>query len=823
MSSSSTRAKKSAGNVSRGAKTSSRTVPPSREQKSASIASGGAARVPLSRRSTARVSKVSLRGAAQGVLAAKRMSRLSTKVGARGGPAANRKHSTKTSTDGKSTLGKKAKAAKIKVPVISIPPTGEDDSVSQSVLNSPLSPVLLDARSTALSALDELQKSLREKNEEGAVRTMNQEASGTSEADVLPTAPVATLPPPPPPPPSDNIDEPVIQTVEEEQHASVFIDEATLDDPDLQLHFRADVSTSPRAIITALTRRVKVLAALTAQTPTKATANDDADSSHSSTQLSIDTRKRMETQLEDLRWQLENEQLKVEKLKALEEEAQKTFALERMSKQKCEVELFNLRAEVSELRVTVREHKDEITRVRAHAEQQAENARKRAEKDVGSITKTHAELVDQTVKRHDEVREELERVRSRTGKEKEELVAELNSLRAVAEESSFTLKRHLEISIKHDEELRRVNAELKTCKERLEASEKNVFRKSSELRQAESKAMMATSEVAALREEVVRTRDLHMKEVTGAIQSENNALKAKVDDVSNEKDAIEEREAKLQDLCESLQGEVASYRHRALRAEDQAKLLSDRVKALMADKARMSKSLKQQQKFSAPWLVSGAADGILLKRGLYYDGKESMQVKSPSKSNAKKKSPAQKAAELIKYPKVTVAKSLERGTWRGGGIAKEPRKILSKASPPPFDRGNYGNTRNNNVSTAGRPWLGKGLSVQKHLPAEFTHSPMDASSNVDSSVQQVLTTPSGKTVEDDKDDPFSLHHHDEIATAWQDTNDVPSVDVEEQKGLASSSAVPIHHTIKTGVNELTDKHIVSLEELAKTLERVKEL
>ena len=100
---------------------------------------------------------------------------------------------------------------------------------------------------------------------------------------------------------------------------------------------------------------------------------------------------------------------------------------------------------------------------------------------------------------------------------------------------------------------------------------------------------------------------------------------------------------------------------------------------------------------------------------------------------------------------------------------------------------------------------------------------MDASSNVDSSVQQVLTTPSGKTVEDDKDDPFSLHHHDEIATAWQDTNDVPSVDVEEQKGLASSSAVPIHHTIKTGVNELTDKHIVSLEELAKTLERVKEL
>ena len=46
-------------------------------------------------------------------------------------------------------------------------------------------------------------------------------------------------------------------------------------------------------------------------------------------------------------------QLKVEKLKALEEEAQKTFALERMSKQKCEVELFNLRAEVSELRVRI--------------------------------------------------------------------------------------------------------------------------------------------------------------------------------------------------------------------------------------------------------------------------------------------------------------------------------------------------------------------------------------------------------------------------------------------------------------------------------------
>ena len=132
---------------------------------------------------------------------------------------------------------------------------------------------------------------------------------------------------------------------------------------------------------------------------------------------------------------------------------------------KKDVELFNLRAEVSELRVQLRAAKRESENATLDAKKLVEETEKRSQDSILKSAKTHKMLVDRTLKKHEEKHDELEQLKIKHKVEIESLKSELNTTQQLAKESSSTLRRHLDIALSTDEELRATHAEAKALKE----------------------------------------------------------------------------------------------------------------------------------------------------------------------------------------------------------------------------------------------------------------------------------------------------------------------------------------------------------------------
>ena len=107
---------------------------------------------------------------------------------------------------------------------------------------------------------------------------------------------------------------------------------------------------------------------------------------------------------------------------------------------KKDIELFNLRAEVSELRVQLRAAKRESENATLDAKKLVEETEKRSQDSILKSAKTHKMLVDRTLKKHEEKHDELEQLKIKHKVEVESLKSELNTTQQFAKESSSTLQ-----------------------------------------------------------------------------------------------------------------------------------------------------------------------------------------------------------------------------------------------------------------------------------------------------------------------------------------------------------------------------------------------
>ena len=597
-----------------------------------------------------------------------------------------------------------------------------NDSLSSSLLSpnatniSPsISPTLVDARSNALNQIEELQRSLRQK-EEQTVLSMRQEVKeeGTIEgngdkdsrhehqANSNKTEEVHVI---------DDIFLDGSGDVDNTPHkiSAGTIDEdfitKTLLDPDLKLS--STISKTPRALITALTSRLKSLEANTnsrvdlseafASTLPNGTARNKAE-----------TIKYLTSQLHDAKDALEQRKQQIDKLTQEQENNQSMVESQKNINHKKDIELFNLRAEVSELRVQLRAAKRESENATLDAKKLVEETEKRSQDSILKSAKTHKMLVDRTLKKHEEKHDELEQLKIKHKVEVESLKSELNTTQQLAKESSSTLRRHLDIALSTDEELRATHAEAKALKEEVLQLEDRLSVAEKHRRKAESEVMVALAELAALREDTVLNREKHIEKMLANIKVENSSLKQKWDELQNEKDIVEEREMRLQDHCESLQEEIVGYKERLTNLEIDLEALRNSRKKLLLENRRLknenktSKDIRKDEYGILSNLKHLSNRGISLDRGLYSipetrgiklsaDAMENKIDNGPSTSyqskpfgkntsiRKKNYSAAQKAAESIQYPKLKIKANENRNlkqsvAWRPGGNAKPKSK-----------------------------------------------------------------------------------------------------------------------------------------------------
>lgn len=703
--------------------------------------------------------------------------------------------------------------------------SSEDSNVANSVLSprsdSALSPKLLGARSDALSELAQLKRSLREKEdkEDEAVRQMGIEKVRSSGPGSNSSS-GAALPPPPAPPPA-----PPSTPGHDEDNREFYA--TTLRKADVTLDLDERSMRSPRAIITALTHRVKVLEAIPPSLPTAGSPP-------------LFNPRRLTADLEHARASLGGERQRVKELEETVRGLNAKLFAEQRARQQVEVEMFTVREESTEVRLELKSAHQKLERVQDQARSDIEETKRQAEQMVEQTSKSHSDLAARAQEKRDEKHEELERVKSRHEREVADLTSELVKARDIAKNSSSTLKRHLDIALRNDEDLRNAHSELHGYKAQLESAHEEVHKHKSEKLQAESRAMISMSEVAAMREEVVKARKVQVAQILGPVKLENDRLKAKIEKLSLEKETVEEREASLQDHCVGMQEEISLYQHRVVKAEDHAQLLADRVKRLVADKKRLSKAVKEQKIYSTPsWVASAESSAaplngkVQLKRSLYTSysiteldskSRSSSPTGDPSVERAKRvalrggsgpvsdgkvhigqgKSAAQKAAARIHYPKVNVSKTsrVPSGTWRHGGAAViNPNSVNSK-SPPDFNRAQYRKPAGGN-----KPWDPKPGSAVPQRASAGKRSPPEADGALN------MWSENGMTSQKQGDVEFKAPQIDDISSVWEEQG-------ASEFGYAQGN-VPSSPT--DSVEEMTQNNVTSLEELAKTLEIVKNL
>ena len=424
-----------------------------------------------------------------------------------------------------------------------------------------------------------------------------------------------------------------------------------------------------------------------------------------------------------------------------------------------------------------------------------EETEKRSQDSILKSAKTHKMLVDRTLKKHEEKHDELEQLKIKHKVEVESLKSELNTTQQLAKESSSTLRRHLDIALSTDEELRATHAEAKALKEEVLQLEDRLSVAEKHRRKAESEVMVALAELAALREDTVLNREKHIEKMLANIKVENSSLKLKWDELQNEKDIVEEREMRLQDHCESLQEEIAGYKERLTNLEIDLEALRNSRKKLLLENRRLknenktSKDIRKDEYGILSNLKHLSNRGISLDRGLYSiletrgiklsaDAMENKIDNGPSTSyqskpvgkntsiRKKNYSAAQKAAESIQYPKLKIKANENRNlkqsvAWRPGGNAKPKSKKVFKpklTSPPQFNKEAYKSLSSHYIdsdSNMQKPW-------EPRVPVKPRR--------IESSK---FESPNGKDVSKSADDDtaFALADITDINTAWDNGND----------------------------------------------------
>ena len=336
-----------------------------------------------------------------------------------------------------------------------------------------------------------------------------------------------------------------------------------------------------------------------------------------------ETIKYLTSQLHDAKDALEQRKQQIDKLTQEQENNQSMVESQKNINHKKDIELFNLRAEVSELRVQLRAAKRESENATLDAKKLVEETEKRSQDSILKSAKTHKMLVDRTLKKHEEKHDELEQLKIKHKVEIESLKSELNTTQQLAKESSSTLRRHLDIALSTDEELRATHAEAKALKEEVLQLQDRLSVAEKHRRKAESEVMVALAELAALREDTVLNREKHIEKMLANIKVENSSLKQKWDELQNEKDIVEEREMRLQDHCESLQEEIVGYKERLANLEIDLEALRNSRKKLLLENRRLknenktSKDIRKDEYGILSNLKHLSNRGISLDRGLY--------------------------------------------------------------------------------------------------------------------------------------------------------------------------------------------------------------
>ena len=680
-----------------------------------------------------------------------------------------------------------------------------NDSLSSSLLSpnstniSPsISPTLVDARSNALNQIEELQRSLRQK-EEQTILSMRQELKEGETIDKDSHRKHQAK--------SNKMEEvPVIDDIFLDGSGDVdntphkisagTIDEdfitKTLLDPDLKLSSK--ISKTPRALITALTSRLK---SLEANTNSRVDLSEAFASAlpNGTARNEAETIKYLTSQLDDAKDALEQRKQQIDKLTQEQKSNQSMVESQKNINHKKDVELFNLRAEVSELRVQLRAAKRESENATLDAKKLVEETEKRSQDSILKSAKTHKMLVDRTLKKHEEKHDELEQLKIKHKVEVESLKSELNTTQQLAKESSSTLRRHLDIALSTDEELRATHAEAKALKEEVLQLEDRLSVAEKHRRKAESEVMVALAELAALREDTVLNREKHIEKMLANIKVENSSLKLKWDELQNEKDIVEEREMRLQDHCESLQEEIAGYKERLTNLEIDLEALRNSRKKLLLENRRLknenktSKDIRKDEYGILSNLKHLSNRGISLDRGLYSfpesrgiklsvdlmenkmdNGPSTYQSKPFGKNTSIRKknySAAQKAAESIQYPKLKIKASENQNlkqsvAWRPGGNAKpKPQKRMFKpklSSPPQFNKEAYRSLSSH--------YMDSDSNMQKPWEPRVPGKPRRIESSK-------LESPNGKDISKSADDDtaFALADIADINTAWNNGTD----------------------------------------------------
>ncbi len=711
-------------------------------------------------------------------------------------------------------------------------------SVSSSLLsptsNSPksLSPKLVDARTNALSQIQELQRSLRQKEEEEAVLKIKTGAKITGDNEDVDEEERQEEKYRPSISNSKNnspvivIDDIIIDedgsgndgnknkgiTIDNDKNDENDKNDAlkkiehknnmnnkndnndddvnedfirkTILDPELKLS--KSISNTPRALITALTSRVKMLEASNNNeaghnnnnnTPLKktnldeafkSTINNNGDSNdktayHNGNNHNTETINFLNSQLNNMRQALENKKKQVDALLIAQENDQSMVVAERNINHDKEIELFNLRATVSELRVELRAAKKEADNIRKVSEKTIDETEKRMRESILKSSESHAILVDRTLKKHEEKHDQLELLKLNYKSEIASLNAELKTAQEIAKDATTTLRRHLDIALTTDEELRETHAEAKTLRGQVRQLNEKLLEAEKGKRQAESEAMIKVAELAALRENAILNREKHIDKMLGSVKLENSSMKKQFTDLQNEKDAIEEREMRLQDHCEAMQEELRSYKRQIAQLKTKNELLHRNYKSTLSENRRLKNALKDAKKmypgtsndnnhdvaFLKNMTLTTKMAKVSLNRGLYSNpskagdaklqkivGQNDVELetakivsimskqendfnsfKPAKKLTIKHYNAAQNAAALIKYPKISskrtgfATKTIQ--AWRPGGNAK-PRKSKSDKtplSPPQFDKDAYYSSNSTNVSNSNgyhqgmrKPW-----------------------------------------------------------------------------------------------------------------------
>ena len=798
---------------------------------------------------------------------------------------------------------------------------GDGSNVSSSLLSptsnssSPknLSPKLVNARDNALTQIQELQRSLRQKEEEEAVLKIKngtkivgdgedvdeEEPQEQEQHRPISNAPVVVIDDFMIEESDDNVNEKKNNNNHDNNNKNnnnntKAIDEdfirKTLLDPELKLS--NTIHKTPRALITALTSRVKLLEATNNNNKTlktnlnqafESTLPNNNNNNNSNNDVNNDNNNEtinfLKSQMKDFELALEEKKKQVNALMKVQENNQNMVTSERNINHEKEIELFNLRAQVSELRVELRTAKKETDHIKRISDKTIEETEKRTRESILKSTESHAKLVDRTLKKHEEKHDELELMKLKYKTEIASLNAELKTAQDIAKESTTTLRRHLDLALTADEELRETHAEAKTLREQVRQLDEKLSEAERIKRKVESEAMVTVAELAALREEVVINRKKHIDKMLGNVKLENSSMKQQFIDLQHEKDAIEEREMRLQDHCEAVQEELNNYKGRISRLESKYTLLHKDYKHSLAENRRIKKEMKDSKKAfpnsgtginrSSAFLknMKFAESATSLNRGLYsfpsasstadekldnfsergdievnsakdisilskqQNGNTDFNARAAAVAGKKNYNAAQKAAELINYPKISSKKNRHGTTkpvqaWRPGGNAKPPRKIKSNKSvlsPPQFDKDAY---YNSNSSQSGNSNGRYKLPVQKPWEPKRVVRRNILKSNNNKSIpngQKSMKSPKQKTpvvavsLDDSTDDggKFAAVDIVDINVAWDGDNAIDDADGSDKEIINK------HAKIASIDFKEKNVHRSKLDELAQVLETLR--